>query len=99
MWILFAIQVLTGVWRAKRDDARRSGGNWNASDIPTTDPIAAEAMARALSTGRIVFANRMQDGSVEYSECDDDGETNEATAKSGSASDAKTDSAHDPNGR
>ncbi len=36
--------------------------------MPTVDPIAAECMARALNSGKIVFASVGEDGQVKFSE-------------------------------
>lgn len=44
---------------------------FTAEDFPShcvQDPIMAEVMARAMNTGKIIFANRREDGSVEFEE-------------------------------
>lgn len=49
-------------------DGKPSFEEYKASQMPTDDPIAAECMARALNSGKIVFANVGEDGQVKFSE-------------------------------
>lgn len=62
--------VVVTAYRYTRDQNKRKAKPdvWKASDVLTDDPIAAECIARAANSGKMVFAHVDEDGHVTFSE-------------------------------